>query len=281
MKFSIERQNDMKFQTDIFEGVKPPSSSNYSLIGLKLPTNQDVYFMSKWHELFERYEMARVFLHKTEEENWDYWFNRLDDETAQRGTELLFKAQLLETALINYNIIVDLTWTMTYVSAEYILYRFDSDGNVINADDIRGMHTIEDSLKMLRRAENGVVSPGSEENPFHYLKRMCPEFTGVVNLIVEFWNEFANSNIRSIYNYIKHKGTPCYEEIESLRNTRFFSLIIGNDSYPSDIRDVRKMLSMGSMIEELRAFDDEKLYPYVVTLIEQLKQAVNPSPMIL
>lgn len=271
----------MKFQTDIFEGVKPPSSSNYSLIGLKLPTNQDVYFMSKWHELFERYEMARVFLHKTEEENWDYWFNRLDDETAQRGTELLFKAQLLETALINYNIIVDLTWTMTYVSAEYILYRFDSDGNVINADDIRGMHTIEDSLKMLRRAENGVVSPGSEENPFHYLKRMCPEFTGAVNLIVEFWNEFANSNIRSIYNYIKHKGTPCYEKIESLRNTRFFSLIIGNDSYPSDIRDVRKMLSMGSMIEELRAFDDEKLYPYVVTLIEQLKQAVNPSPMIL
>lgn len=72
----------MVFQTDIFEGVQPPCSPKYNLIGVKLPTNQDVYFMSKWHELFERYEMARVFLYKTGGENWDYWFNRLDDETA-------------------------------------------------------------------------------------------------------------------------------------------------------------------------------------------------------
>lgn len=271
----------MEFQTDILEGVQPPTSSRYNLIGTKLPTSQDVYFMSKWHELFERYEMARAFLHKTEEENWDYWFNRMENEVAQKGNELLFKAQMLETALINYNIIVDLTWTMTYVSAEYVLYRFDNEGNVINADEIQGMHTIEDSLKMLRRAENGVVSPGSEENPFQYLKHMRPEFTDAIDLIVDFWREFANSNIRSTYNYIKHKGTPCYEEIEALKDTRFFNLIIGKDTYPSDIRDVRKILSMSDMIEELRTFDDEKLFPYVVALIGKLRTAVNPSPMIL
>ncbi len=60
----------MEFQTNIFEGVEPPSSSKYNLIGTKLPTSQDVYFVSKWHELFERYEMARIFLSKTEEDNW-------------------------------------------------------------------------------------------------------------------------------------------------------------------------------------------------------------------
>lgn len=45
----------MEFQTDIFQGVEPPSSSKYNLVGVKIPTSQDVYFMSKWHELFERY----------------------------------------------------------------------------------------------------------------------------------------------------------------------------------------------------------------------------------
>ena len=50
----------MEFQTDIFEGVQPPSSSKYNLLGVKLPTSQDVYFMSKWHEVFERYEIEEL-----------------------------------------------------------------------------------------------------------------------------------------------------------------------------------------------------------------------------
>ena len=52
----------------------------------------------------------------------------------------MFKAQMLETALINYNILVDLTRTMTYVSAEYVLYWFDTSGNVTNVDEIVGMY---------------------------------------------------------------------------------------------------------------------------------------------
>lgn len=271
----------MEFQTDIFEGVEPPSSSKYNLIGTKLPTSQDVYFVSKWHELFERYEMARIFLRKTEEENWDYWFNKVDDEVAQKGIELMFNSQMLETALINYNILVDLTWTMTYVSAEYVLYKFDNEGNVTNADEIIGMHSIEKSLDMLRKTENGVSTPHAEGNPFQYLKVMRPEFSDAIDLIVEFWKEFSESKIRNIYNYIKHKGTPCYKEIEALRDTRFFNIIIGKESYPTDIRDVRKVLSIDELIDELRKFDDEKLYPYITGLIEKLKVAVDPSPMII
>ena len=100
---------------------------------------------------------------------------------------------------------------------------------------------------------------------------MCPEFSDAIDLIVEFWKEFSESKIRNIYNYIKHKGTPCYKEIESLRDTRFFSLIIGKESYPTDIRDVRKVLSIDELTDELIKFDDEKLYPYVVELIKKLK----------
>ena len=82
----------------------------------------------------------------------------------------MFKSQMLETALINYNILVDLTWTMTYVSAEYVLYKFDNEGNVINADEIIGMHSIEKSLDMLRKTENGVSSHMRREIHFNILK---------------------------------------------------------------------------------------------------------------
>ena len=272
----------LDFQTDIFKGVNPPSSSKYSLTGVKLPTSQEVYFICKWHELFERYEMARIFLSKTEEDNWDYWFNKVDDEVVQKGIELTFKSQMMETALINYNILVDLTWTMTYVSAEYVLYKFDDNGNVTNADEIIGMHTIEESLELLRKTENGVSAPHAKGNPFQYLKVMCPKFSNAIDLIVAFWKDFSESRIRNIYNYIKHKGTPCYKEIEAMKDmSRIFNLIISKESYPTDIRDVRKILSMDELIEELRIFDDEKLYPYIVRLIEELKIAVNPSPMII
>ena len=34
---------------------------------------------------------------------------------------------------MKHNILVDLTWAWTYVSAEYRLYTFDEEGNVTNA----------------------------------------------------------------------------------------------------------------------------------------------------
>ena len=36
---------------------------------------------------------------------------------------------------MKHNILVDLTWAWTYVSAEYLLYTFDEEGNVTNAKD--------------------------------------------------------------------------------------------------------------------------------------------------
>ena len=143
------------------------------------------------------------------------------------------------------------------------------------------MNLIEKSLDMLRKTENGVSTPHAEGNPFQYLKVMRPEFSDAIDLIIKFWKEFSESNIRNTYNYFKHKGTPCYKEIEALRDTRFFNLTIGKESYPTDIRDVRKVLSIDELMDELRKFDDEKLYPYVVGLIEKLKIAVSPSPMII
>lgn len=269
------------FEKEIFGGIEPPTKKRVEFAGLKMPNNQDIYFVSKWHEVFDRYSSARLFLNKCFETDYDYWFDRLPDEKIQKAMELIIKSNLFETALINYNILVDLTWAWTYVSAEYVLYKFDNDGNVINSKDITGMHPIEESYEMLRKTENGTASPHVQGNPFSYLKMMAPEFSGAVDTIIEFWKNFSESNIHNLYNYIKHKGKPNYEEIDEIKDGRFFSMYIGKDEYPTDIRDVQKIVSLDEYIEELIKFDNKVLYPYIEKLLEELKTAVNPSPLVI
>lgn len=93
---------------------------------------------------------------------------------------------MVENNKDNINIIGSETWTWTYVSAEYVLYEFDDDEKVKNVQDVCGMHTIDEAYDLLRKTENGVMTPHAEGNPFNYLKTMCPEFTDAVNIIVEF-----------------------------------------------------------------------------------------------
>lgn len=68
----------------------------------------------------------------------------------------------------------------------------------------------------MRKAENLVTNPNAEENPFGYLKIMCPEFSSAIDMIIDFWSEFGRRNIRQRYNFCKHKGKPAYTEIETL-----------------------------------------------------------------
>ena len=268
------------FKTDIFTSIQRNSNKKFQLVGSSLPTNQDIYFLSKWDEIFERYCSARLFIRKTFETNWDYWFNPVEDGEIQKAIEYKFKSDLYETALINYNILVDLSWTSTYVSAEYILYKFDSNNNIINATEISGMTPIEEAYKLLRKTENGVSTPHAEGNPFDYLKKMAPEFSELIDLIISFWKDFSQSDIRSVYNFIKHKGKPTYKEIERIRGGKAFSINISGSEYPSDIRDVQMELVLEDEIQKLVSFDDMTLFPYIEKLLKSLNAIINPSPFI-
>ena len=52
------------FTGDIFEKIEPPHNVSFKIVGTALPTNQDMYFVAKWHEIFERYTSARLFVRK-------------------------------------------------------------------------------------------------------------------------------------------------------------------------------------------------------------------------
>lgn len=107
-----------------------------------------------------------------------------------------------------------------YVSAEFACVK---KGKRV---DFSGMKSVEDAVVLLRSAENNVTSPTAETNPFEYLKSMNPDFTNVIELIIEFWNRFSATSIRSKYNYCKHKGKPAYSEIEKLRGERLMGFLL-------------------------------------------------------
>lgn len=52
------------FKNDIFGKLEPPHGNVTIQTGIALPTDKDMYFVSKWNELFERYSVARLFFEK-------------------------------------------------------------------------------------------------------------------------------------------------------------------------------------------------------------------------
>ena len=48
----------------------------------------------------------------------------------------------------------------------------------------------------------------------------------------------------------------------------------------SDTQDVKYKISLSDSIEELYKFDEEKLFPYLRILFEELERLVDPSPMV-
>lgn len=246
--------------------------------GLGFHTNQDIYFKAKWNEVYERYETARMFVTKAKEDRgWDYWFAPFDDAEKQKAFENMIKARLYEAALINYNILVDLTWAWTYASAGYLIYSKNNGKNEA-AENVIGLCPIEDADDCLRKIECGTKKPSLDKGTFASLKEAAPNFETAINIVADFWDAFKNTNVRNLYNFIKHRGELAYIEIDNLRggDTRLY---ICGQNFPSNISDVQKKASIEQGLEELINLDNESLLPYIEKLCNELKSAVNVSPV--
>lgn len=267
----------MEFKNDIFT-LSPPSKRTFKLEGAKLPTNKDVYFRAKQDEIIDQYAAARIFLTETETDDWEHWFEKPKEEEHNEAFKLIFSSYFYESALTYYNVLIDLSWTICYISAEYACELNHAPVS------FSGVKPIEEAYALLRQAENNVTNPTSENNPFQYLKTMCPEYTTAIDLIINFWKDFSNTNIRKNYNFFKHKGKPAYDEIEKLRGNRMMGLYVEKNGertkMVSDTQDVKYKISLLDSIKELYKFDEEKLFPYLKNLLEELEKLVNPSPMV-
>ena len=218
-----------------------------------------------------------MFLCETELKQPDYWFDKTDDDTVNKAFALTFRQYFYETALFYYNVVVDLTWSMTYTAIEYAC---TLNGKRV---DLQGIKPLDEAAELLRKAEKNVTTPTAEENPFDYLNYMAPEFSDVISLIVDFWKSFGSSEVRQRYNYCKHKGKPLCNELEALDNSRFFSMHVesGGNVYEMAMcsKDIRYKISLEESIKELKRFDDEVLFPYVKELLDRIEAVIMPSPM--
>ena len=270
----------MDFNTDVFS-LDVPHNSEFFLCGVRLPSSLDVLFRAKHKELHEQYVTARLFMLKTETtgEAWNYWFNHCADAETQEIFETKIRTTLYESALMFYNIVVDLSWTLCYVCCEFAC---TVEGERVTID---GMKSIEEAYKILRSTERNVTSPTAANNPFDYLKIMAPNYAPAIDCIIDFWNAFSDTPIRNIYNYCKHKGKPIYTELASHQEPRFFDLYVKDENgkttqLASDIRDVQMELSLTDEIARLKAFDDEVLFPYIQKLIGIIEATIYPSPFL-
>ena len=241
---------------------------------LKIPSVKDIFFRAKQKETLDRYQAARRFMYELETDDWEHYFQKSSEEKANIYFQNILKAQRYEAALLFYNAVVDLSWILCYVSAEYFIY---VDGKQVEIERLTSIETADNAL---RKAEGVVQHPGADGNPFDYLRKMCPQFGDALDLIISFWKDFADTSVRQNYNYLKHKGSLHYKEIQMLEPVKIFTLHINDQNCPSDISDVQKTISLIDAIEALRTFDNDKLFPYIETLFKQLENLVKHSPII-
>lgn len=267
------------FKTNLYDSVlyRPPGIK-FKLTDLQLPTNHDWFFMSKCEEIFEQYNFARMYLEKSREECQEYWFPTQTDIKLNNFCNLTFRANLYETSLIYYNILVDLSWVLTKISLEYYSYIFDKNDGVKEQTLFTEPLSIEKAKELIRRAENETYSPTSSEF-YDYLRVQLPTLEYSIDMIKNFWILFKDSPIRNNYNYIKHKGKPIYDEILAIQDINFGNIYIKGIKVPSNIVDIQYKLNLESSIQELIDFDNDELYPYLTTLETVLEKFVNPSQL--
>lgn len=267
----------MEFANDIYI-LKPYINVSFTINKgdeIKVPSAQDIFFRCKQDEIFLQYESARLFLRETEIDDLSLYFDEYNKKY-EEGFKLSLIERKFEAALIYYNIIVDLSWAICYLSVEYALYQEGKETKVLNK-----FLSIEDAYDVMRVAENSITNPNSNGNPLEYLRSVCPEYKESINLVIEFWKSFKESSIRVLYNFIKHKGKPTYYEIEELKGGRLLDFSIDGKRCPIDIADVKMKVGLMDSIKSLNKFDDEVLFPYIKTLFDLLEKQINPSKMII
>ena len=268
----------MEFKTNHLD-LSQYAMSKKNRGAIKLPEDRDIFFRAKQNELVDQYTAARFFLSQACGENYKTWHKPVDNENGNSGIQNTWRSYFYEAALMYYNILVDLSWVLTYVSVEDFAFK---GSNAIQFDKIK---PINDAMELMRSVEEGVVDPTVESNPIMYIKKMYPRYDRAIEMVIDFWKKYKESSIRNMYNYCKHRGKPNYEEIAMSKGPKIarFNRPMDDGSMTRvafDTREVRYTVSLEKSIEELFAFDDEELFPYLRSLIEELEKIVQPSPMI-
>ena len=88
----------MEFDREVFD-LMPSGSKTFNLIGLKMPSDKDIFFRAKQKETLDKYQAARRFMYELETDDWDHYFHKLEDENGNIYFQNVLKAQWYEAAI--------------------------------------------------------------------------------------------------------------------------------------------------------------------------------------
>lgn len=243
---------------------------------LKIPDNtiliqssRVIFFESKLYDIFLRYQSARILIRCINNNDNSYWVCEEDYDDIVKYN---LNGNFLESMIINYNIVVDLTWVITCLSIEICIYE-ESHNEVF---DFNRQNEIIRTKEVMEKIEKIVKSPNSEEiaNYFSYFNSLSANYLPITTHVTQFWNSFQSSEIRQLYNFIKHRGKPEYTEIYEITGRRFCNYTENDRQIATEISDVRKEISFEEELKKLIEFDEEVLFPYCDKLFKLLVDVV-------
>lgn len=177
----VDKVDVMEFLGDL-NTLRRPERVRINLNEFTIPDENALFFRAKQKELVEQYRSTRLFLSETDTKDWNHWFGESDNADANEFFKRTMQADFYEAALFFYNSVVDISWMLCYVAAEFVC------GCRNTRISIGGMPTLSEAVEKLRGVERNVVTPTAEENPFGYLLRMCSDFSEPINQITKFYS---------------------------------------------------------------------------------------------
>ncbi len=117
----------------------------------------------------------------------------------------------------------------------------------------------------------------------HYMADDCAALGFEMDCGHDFTEKYgdAASKVDALDRIIK----PIYTEIQKLSGPRLMGFYRENRNgnrvqLASDPSDVRLQCGLEESIEELRQFDNSKLFPYISELFAEIERVLDPSPFV-
>lgn len=255
----------------------PNINRKFELVGTPIEITQDFIYLAKLREIIARYESARFMLLQTKPKEWDYWTKLNKTEETKEYCKVIVKSNFYESALIFYNIVVELSWQLTYLSIENFL--INTNDNIVS--DLSGLKEKDDAVNLIRQLEELCKEPSDQL--YSYLLKIDPTLDEIIEIIRRFKDKVEFINLKLLYNFTKHRGKFKYKEMFDFEDLRFHTTYSFNSegditTLNSSSEDLFKTLNLEEAINELFYFDDEILFPYLKQLIYLLFEWVQPSP---
>ena len=178
--------------------VNKNDSCTYGISQEDILSGKWAVFQSKQMDIKRQLLWARRMLSEADSIDWECWLKcNLSEKTLEKE-KLLYQTFFYETALIYYNIVVDLSLTFCFMSAMMLIENQTQDSDTIRS--------IDEVYDFLRSNEDKPAFPTKKYNPFKIMCEKCPEFQKPISIIEGFWDSFKESTIRKAYNFTKHRG---------------------------------------------------------------------------